>query len=898
MKIARSFGITCLVLFFGCTGNGVGCDPDYHYPLTDPNAALTAKVVRTRITDNGFNSLARSVPDLLASTCSDTSGDGSCSTIAVGGQTRIAFYLGSASAPMNFSTTLGPLGSLDGTFRAGGIYPYSREFNSSVPLVTTDIERRIYCDDTGGRACQAMATRGLSRSGTGFCRDPDDASGCNDASRDYCCGHIAEYICDHPDLFDASCTAPRSNIALHMDTLKNNLHLKLINDDAAGDGLQVIIGCDEASGFACNRDHYVRGSADMVMMLQNDTAGDAACRISDDPGQQRAFEIRSFKFTMRPKIDSDAQGRPHLALADNDIQVDSFDVDLSIDIKAERSDPACYDESWTIFGRGSATEDCSTICGAGSVLNNLVTSLLEQGQIGRMLADSMAHAIFDQLNQLPLSGEGVVDISSMVPGGPNRRSQGMGFAVFANSESPQVTSDASHLGMNLDVDIGYAGEHSACVPMVTSPAWAIPVSADLGSTVQAPDPVTGELRSEVFDAGILLGDTSLARAAYELFDSGGLCLNFPGDALSRLTGGAFAATVGTLGLLAPGLSYLAPEDTLVDLAMVPATAPQIVFGSGEGEGESRDSHVQLHWSDVSVELYPLIDDAAFRALSFAVTLDVGVSLEPTPSGALQIVIDRLNVGEISEGYNELGLAFEASGISNLLGVFLPMLLSGDPIVVDFGQQLGLPLVPKIRNISRFDEAGRYLGLFMHFCTAEDLIDADNSLCYEASGDSSNGQAIRDVPMGLSAHVSSSDAASQSAWIEASADVATLDMLQIAYRLDNVGPYYSFRSVAANGLFKLEHPMLAVPGDHRLTVVARDKAAKWRWTAPVDVNVHVSAAAPTSPRSASAEPSHLPAVNNAAKPFGCNAASSSYEIFGIVWSGLAMLFAWRGRSKWR
>ena len=64
-----------------------------------------------------------------------------------------------------------------------------------------------------------------------------------------------------------------------------------------------------------------------------------------------------------------------------------------------------------------------------------------------------------------------------------------------------------------------------------------------------------------------------------------------------------------MGLLSPPLLRLGPDSARVDLRIVPQIPPQVFFGTGEVLADSRDSHINLDWQDLMLEIHPMMDDA-------------------------------------------------------------------------------------------------------------------------------------------------------------------------------------------------------------------------------------------------------------------------------------------------
>ncbi|MBI3179965.1 MAG: hypothetical protein HYZ27_09910, partial [Deltaproteobacteria bacterium] len=359
------------------------------------------------------------------------------------------------------------------------------------------IDRRPYCDDTGGSACLEVLSRGTGATGNGFCR-PESHASCTNPATDYCCGNAAPALCSGLTAI-AGCDSYRSRVAIHMPTLRGNIHVTLIDDDVGGDRLQIIVGCAAPNPDDCTdgarAGEWVLGSLDLDVKAT--VGGDAACFLRDEAGAGKGFEIRTLRFTVRPEIALGADAKPYLQVDDQQVTVDAFLFESFIDVSSDWSDPACYDEGWrSIWPVCDADHDvdCNSICGAGNFSASLVE--LFEGVIGELLADQLAQAMADQFAERPLEATGALDFAALMPLPSDANP--VGYLLSANTDSPDVTGSAGSLGMNLDFDSGFAGDHHPCVPVVTAPAWSLPAPPDPGDTIDAPDPVTGALRPETF----------------------------------------------------------------------------------------------------------------------------------------------------------------------------------------------------------------------------------------------------------------------------------------------------------------------------------------------------------------------------------------------------------------
>ncbi len=639
--------------------------------------------------------------------------------------------------------------------------------------------------------------------------------------------------------------SPASYLAIDLDSMEGNIRVGLISDGGGAGRLAVTMGCDapaisQCSDQAAYGDQYITGSLDMVVY----PAEFAACFVNEDapPG----FVIRSMRFDVRPRIELGADLKPYLVLDREDVNV-VMDVEFNIVVGAELSDPAC-DTDVPIFG-----DMCSFECGLINWGEAFTEFLFETMLIDDLLANSIVDLVLQQFAESTLETEGALDLGEQLPIG-NPRATPTGFLFSATVaqlsatppvHSPSVTGNTDNLGWNFDFDVGFCAEHGPCVPEITPPSFALPPAPDVGSQVLALDPDTGDPVMEDFDLALLLGDAVLQRAAFELFDSGGLCMNIKAEGVG---GGTLVPTVAMVSLLAPGLADLAPDAAPVNIVLSPRYPPVIKYGSGQLIGEEVDSHLSIIWPELWIDLYPLVDDSHVRALTFTVDLLAGASMEATPTGDIALMIDRLELINVSEVYNEMTAPFDTEGLETLLGMMLPLVLTGDPIEVPLASDsLGMPFGVRMRAIDQAGPEGDYLAVFLRFCNGDAMADPLNTLCFtpDPGAGTGKGTGSGNLAAGLVSGPGTGEEIS-TVRVSATSDLASGADLELAYRVDG-GPWFNFRGSGSDGLFALRHPRLAVEGEHQLEVVGRHRWRPDRWSTPYELTVTIDRPEVVAPR---------------------------------------------------
>lgn len=701
------------------TGGGCACAGDYVYPRDIAEAAPTESSVRARVTETGFDGIARAVPGILKAGCTPEGEDASSACELSSSNPNIAkLYLGEPGAPLESSTN----------------------------LFFTTIYAEVRSGECNGQPCH------------------------------------------------------RSNLGLHLDSLEGNVHSRLI-DDADGPGIEMIFGCPEGSISSCTADQFVNLSLDMVWLLTGFGA-ENACSFIDDPGAIAGITIQSAKVVLRPRIELGEDLRPYLTMVPDTMNLDDLNLDFNIRQEGAVGDPAC------------GNDGCSTWCTVTDWATSVVETLLQSEFLASLIAELVADSLVGALGDEPLEVSGELDLVSLVGLG-NDRADPMGYLVTADLDSPTVTGESGNRGLNFDFDTGFHTEYVPCVPEIGPSSWLLPQIDPPGAVIQAPDPVTGQLRWENFDLMLTMGDVLFERAAYSLFNGGNLCINLRPEVLEELSGGTFSPTVSLISLLAPGLASMAGPDDPVTLALVPTLPMMVSFGTGEPIGEDEvDSHIQIFWPDVELAIYPLIDDSVQRLLAFKFNLVINVSLVPDATGAIEIMIDKLELADVYESYNEIGTDFDPAAVADLIGVFLPALLEdADAFSIDLGPEtLGAPLGLKVRQLSPEGPDNRHLAIYMKICTEAELGDETNDLCYSNTDTQSEESLISGADLRFNEN--------SGEWEFHLADSHFQG--EYAVRVDGRGPWYNFRAPGPEGVLVLDQPQLRFPGTHQVEIMVREQ----------------------------------------------------------------------------
>ncbi len=610
-----------------------------------------------------------------------------------------------------------------------------------------------------------------------------------------------------------------SYFSLNLESMKRNLHMRVAPKDApiAGDrgGIEIVFGCLREDLSACTLSEYVSGSVDMMAYPSG-----GACTITDKAGP--GVRIKSLPFVIRPRIERDVAGDAVLVLNQDDISVGTAQFALSTQVNMVPDDPAC----------GSF---CPISCGLTAVFTALLKSALESPAVTERLANGVVDPLVSNVKDVALSKAAAIDLKRLdkatLP-----FAQLVGTLVEASTDSPYASGQSGAYAWNVDFDMGFIAENSVCVPASGTgdlTRFDSTPPQNLGAQVQLPaSDGPGPATFVPFDTALLIAEGGIQRAMEAIFQSGGLCLDLRAEGMAQ---GSFSPTVGTFALISPAFAELAPENAPVDLRIVPHAPPTVVFGSGEGPPEERNSHVQLTWPQIEIEFILSVDDTRLRALSFTTDLNIDLTAEPADN-AVELTLDAFYIENTTEVYNEMSSPLKGSDLEALLEVALMPVLNQGATTIDLSTaSMGMAYTVGLIRASRVDG---YLVLYSVFCDAADRADNSNSACYAGASMSGVGSLVRSV--GLRAETLG-DVDYESGALSFKLQGLPQGVLQLGYRVDGMGPWRSFEAMAAKGgelESTLHSARLRVPGEHVVEVRARRTRFRAERLGPVDMFVEV------------------------------------------------------------
>jgi hypothetical protein len=317
------------------------------------------------------------------------------------------------------------------------------------------------------------------------------------------------------------------------------------------------------------------------------------------------------------------------------------DLKLQID-PASRTDPVCAD--------GVYDGECENFCGAADAVAGIVTAIRDF--LGAFLDAAIRllvpPAIEGLLNGQPLKIQGQVALGdllgSLLPS--MRQARPLGFLLQPGPQGFVVdgTGEAQGLSLAMNGGLESSPAHPCVPPLDPLPLFTPGPFPALSGT---------DSQGRVYHMALTLSDAFLNEGGVAAYTSGALCLSVTSADISRASGGRFGLDAGALALLLPGLRNLTTNAAPVLIETVPTQPPRFKFGSGELQGSTRDSLLQLELDGLTISFYALVSDRYTRLFQFGTDLKVGLSLAVMPDNRILATIDSVKIQKLTELYNEI-----------------------------------------------------------------------------------------------------------------------------------------------------------------------------------------------------------------------------------------------------
>ncbi len=348
---------------------------------------------------------------------------------------------------------------------------------------------------------------------------------------------------------------------------------------------------------------------------------------------------------------------------------------------------------------------CSTVT---KILQSLVNSskviqpLLFRG-LGLLLANQLkkTNLIADAKAEFSVPLEQVMSKFSL-PAPPGTKDLGL---LFTPKEFKVIRQ-----GLSMLFDGGFVpvGGTAACVPVRPQP-----------QTPPGPEPPF----SSQSHFGMGLSKPIVDRALWAAHQAGVLCMKLNSSQINALSGSSgFSINAGTLAILIPDLSKVAPQSAPVMFGFEPLYPPTVSFGTGKTVNNNPDPLIKLRMADFGISFYVYIYDRYVRIFKLLVDFEAGLDIVPLPNNQLELAFDpkalKINNPRATKAY-----LVKVPDMAKFIKVVLNLMLQtvGNKkfsFKIDLDKQLssalGVPIGMKFDRIAKSGPAGDWLGIELTF----------------------------------------------------------------------------------------------------------------------------------------------------------------------------------------
>lgn len=386
-------------------------------------------------------------------------------------------------------------------------------------------------------------------------------------------------------------------------------------------------------------------------------------------------------------------------------------------------------------------------------------------------------------------------------------------------------------GLKLDMRIGAEPEtDTLCAPVDRGerPSFDTPP----GLTAMEDDYTPG---GEQYMVGVGIHERSLDHVLWSAWASGGLCAEVGYDEVDMLSTNMMAPLVD-------GIDELVSSNAPMAIRLTPQQAPRLEVGDNEvDDGDIIDGLLTLQWDELDVHIYGFLQERYARLFTLRIDMELPIAMVVDGDDALVPVIGDIEEGLDIDGMqvmdDQLVLADEEELrdlIPTLLGLAVPQMLDDLEEPIELPELMGYKLVIDEEDLGELEK--EYLALFadleyvgtdpgqLHHALPRATVTGYDLIIDRADGGFPDVSATLDVNAELSGIPASGG------------DVEFL------YRLGDRGIW----STAGFGpRLTIDHPVLALQGEHQLQLRARlpDQHTRWQ-REPTTVELLVDYEPPT------------------------------------------------------
>lgn len=612
---------------------------------------------------------------------------------------------------------------------------------------------------------------------------------------------------------------------------------------------------------------------------QAESPGSFACRVRGKVERgtpnQRMFTLSNIRIDLAL---IEEEGRFNVQASDFDFQI----LESGVDVVADDEDPEYYCNYPECSDGITGCAECHAVCGGASLIEDVVNFFAEYLD-GLLLSflQRFANVSIGSFDRLGGEFHPAVLLAGTLP--DTIDAQRVAFELEPSSEGFKVVGNEG----------GEPGDLAMQLDFASAPLKAHPcIGEDPGSPsfeVSAPPSTRDFGLPQPHIAGGLAAGT-INQLFWGFYRAGGLCLQISSEDITRSSvsgGGDTRLTASTLNLILPGLERVVGKDAPILISLQPyldPNSPEVIkLGTGQGEGEERDSILKLLLPPLEISVHAWVEGRWLRLFGVEAGIDLGLSPVLRTDQILDVSIDHLEVTNLTQTYNEL---FPNTDLSQLFQFVLEAALGS---VTESGTELPLGLE---------DLLSGSLGLPLEL-SITDLRPAENNRDWILLGARFEdiAQNASAIPGGLHTEVMGAPAEplvgqeplllDVRAWSEIGFPV---DNAEVQVRVDH-GPWDGFRSA---GVIEVKSAMLRTPGKHLVEVRSREKG-DWRSLDLNPTTIEVEVVERRAPLARRAEePPHEPAAQSEG---GCS-VTTTRSPGGSLWLLWAVVLGMTFRSTWK
>lgn len=599
-------------------------------------------------------------------------------------------------------------------------------------------------------------------------------------------------VLDIPELLEVDAKLWFEGVVLTLDW--QNLRVELVDEPSVPATIRIAI----EGGRLGIADGAIAGAANFTGGTGATADIDLACDIINQKGGEdgEPTYMAGADAVILVTLDTDEAGN---------LAIGATLEDFTLEPPAFRTEPACDTSPACQDGDNQPCAECEIVCILNfeeGNLDGLVASLQDQLRpaILGIANELVAGLLSSELNGQPLHLGGRLPLAELIAGLAEGLGEvfpavrDLGFSVTPAPAAFAVVDGG--LNLTLGGGIEAAETHPCATAMGPAPdfsGWAHGAPPDFDGTVTGP---AGPL---AYHVGAAIPGTLVDEAVWAAAEAGVLCVQVDSQTVRRLTG--LTLTSGALDALLPGLRGLAGDRAPLLITVEPhltaASFPVTRLSVG-------GSLLEVSLPGAGVSLYALVADRWVRLFEVDADVVVRASAIIEATNVVSVTLDHVAVDGVREVYAELMPSAELDRIVPVAVELAMSLLLAEPLSLDadlgplIADAIDLPLTASVEHLAPDGADGDWIALYLNLHPkVEGALVAEVETGAQLVG--GGGEAVLAVQL---------DGGDEAQW-----------------RVDGT-LWRPFGGMGAAGTVAVRHPLLAIPGEHRVEVRGRKRGA-WR-----------------------------------------------------------------------